>query len=124
MAKEPSKNKPKRGRNADGTFAQGNTIGNGFGGRPKEDMSFRHQVKLRAQKDPQLVQRAIDTLVEIALDKNHPKCVEALEKLIKLNGNYDPAESKTELSGKVEGAPFVNLSAKEVEDLLKKYDKR
>lgn len=114
----------KRGRNADGTFAKGNTIGNGYGGRPKEDMSFRHQVKLRAQNNPELIQKAIDTLVAVALDKDHPKCMEAMEKLIKLNGNFDPSESKTELSGKVEGAPFSNLSAKEVESLLKKYDKR
>lgn len=115
----------KLGRNSDGTFAKGNKVGLGNnGGRPTEDMSFRHQVKLRAQKNPELVQKAIDALVKIATDPENPKCIEALDKLIKLNGNYDPAESKTEVSGKLDGQPFANLSVKEVEGLLKKYDKR
>lgn len=115
----------KGGRKADGTFAKGNKpkITENYG-RPTEDMSFRHQVKLRAQKNPELIQKAIDTLVSIATDPENPKCIEALDKLIKLNGNYDPSESKTELAGKLEGSPFANLSAKEVEGLLKKYDKR
>jgi len=126
MAKKPKEiTSEKRGRNPDGTFKKGNQIGKGNkGGRPTEDMSFRHQVKIRAQKDPSLVKKVIDNLIDIASDSDNPRCLDAIEKLIKLNGNYDPSESKTELSGKVEGASFANLSAKEVDKLLAKYDKR
>lgn len=115
----------KGGRNADGTFAPGNKpkITENYG-RPAEPWSVREQAKLMAKKNPKLVKNLIATLVEIASDKEHPKCTDAADKLVKLLGNYDPSESKTELSGKVEGAPFSNLSAKEVESLLKKYDKR
>lgn len=115
----------KTGRNPDGTFAPGNPQSkNGKGGRPTEPFSFRERAKIMAKKDPKLVQGVIQNLIEIASDKEHPKCTDAADKLIKLIGNYDPSEQKTELSGKVEGAPFSNLSAKEVESLLKKYDKR
>lgn len=126
MAKDGTKTASgKSGRNADGTFAKGNKpkISPNIG-RPKEPFSFRERAKIMAQKDPKLVQGVIQNLIEIASDKNHPKCTDAADKLIKLIGNYDPSESKTELSGKVEGAPFSNLTQKEVEALLKKYDKR
>lgn len=125
MAGGGAKSTPeKTGRNPDGTFAKGNTLNYTNGGRPAEPWSVREQAKLMAKKDPKLVKNLIATLVEIASDKEHPKCTDAADKLVKLLGNYDPSESKTELSGKVEGAPFSNLSAKEVESLLKKYDKR
>lgn len=115
----------KTGRNPDGTFAPGNPQSkNGKGGRPTEPFSFRERAKIMAQKDPALVKGVIDTLIKIASDENHPKCTDAADKLIKLIGNYDPSETKAELSGKLEGSPFANLSAKEVEGLLKKYDKR
>ncbi len=115
----------KGGRNADGTFAKGNKpkVTENYG-RPKEPFSFRERAKIMAQKDPSLVKGVIDSLVKIASDPDNPKCIDAADKLIKLIGNYDPSESKTELSGKVEGSPFANLSSEEVEDLLKKYDKR
>lgn len=114
----------KVGRKSDGTFSEGNSFGKNPGGRPKEPFSFRERAKIMAQKDPSLVKGVIDNLIKIASDPDHPKCTDAADKLIKLIGNYDPSESKTELSGKVEGAPFSNLSQKEVEALLKKYDKR
>jgi len=115
----------KLGRNSDGTFAKGNkeSIGNN-GGRPTEDMSFRHQMKIRAMKQPELIQKVIDNLVSIASDPDHPKCVEAAEKLIKLNGNYDPAESKSEVTGslntKVENSPFKDLTKEDLLKLLKR----
>ena len=115
----------KGGRKVDGTFAKGHkAIIAENPGRPKEPFSFRERAKIMAQKDPSLVKGVIDNLIKIASDPDHPKCTDAADKLIKLIGNYDPSESKTELSGKVEGAPFSNLSQKEVEALLKKYDKR
>ena len=86
-------------------------------------MSFREQVKIRASKDPSLVDDAINTLIMIANDPTHPKCVEAIDKLIKLNGNYDPAEtkSKTELSGSVEtvaSSPLSELTRDDLKRLL------
>lgn len=115
----------KLGRNSDGTFAKGNkeSVGNN-GGRPTEDMSFRHQMKIRAAKEPELVQKVINNLIKIASDPDHPKCVEAAEKLIKLNGNYDPAESKNEVTGslntKMEDSPFNQLTKQDLLKLLKR----
>lgn len=115
----------KGGRKADGTFAKGNKpkITKNYG-RPTEDMSFRHQMKLRATKEPELIQNVIDSLVKIASDPGHPRCVEAAEKLIKLNGNYDPAESKSEVTGslntKMENSPFNQLTKEDLLKLLKR----
>ena len=115
----------KGGRKADGTFAKGNKpkITKNYG-RPTEDMSFRHQMKLRATKEPELIQNVIDSLVKIASDPDHPRCVEAAEKLIKLNGNYDPAESKSEVTGslntKMENSPFNQLTKEDLLRLLKR----
>lgn len=115
----------KLGRNSDGTFAKGNkeSVGNN-GGRPTENMSFRHQMKIRAAKEPELIQNVIDNLVKIASDPDHPKCVEAAEKLIKLNGNYDPAESKSEVTGslnmKMGDSPFNQLTKQDLLKLLKR----
>ena len=114
----------KVGRKSDGTFAPGNTFGRNPGGRPTEEMSFRHQMKLRAAKEPELIQKVIQNLIAIASDPDHPKCVEAAEKLIKLNGNYDPAESKSEVTGslstKVENSPFSQLTKEDLLKLLKR----
>lgn len=115
----------KLGRNSDGTFAKGNkeSVGNN-GGRPTEDMSFRHQMKIRASQEPELVQKVINNLIKIASNPDHPKCVEAAEKLIKLNGNYDPAESKSEVTGslntKMENSPFNQLTKEDLLKLLKR----
>lgn len=107
------------GRNSDGTFSKGNklSVGNN-GGRPTEDMSFRHQVKIRASNDPNLVQGVINNLIAIASDPDHPKCVEAADKLIKLNGNYDPTETK-DVSEKEVFNPFENLSEDELRKLAR-----
>lgn len=109
----------KVGRNSDGTFSKGNklSVGNN-GGRPTEDMSFRHQVKIRASNDPNLVLNVINNLIAIASDPDHPKCVEAADKLIKLNGNYDPTETK-DVSEKEVFNPFENLTEDELRKLAK-----
>lgn len=107
------------GRNSDGTFSKGNklSVGNN-GGRPTEDMSFRHQVKIRASNDPNLMLNVINNLIAIASDPDHPKCVEAADKLIKLNGNYDPTETK-DVSEKEIFNPFENLTEDELRKLAK-----
>ncbi len=119
VAKEKKAKAVKVGRNSDGTFSKGNklSVGNN-GGRPTEDMSFRHQVKIRASNDPNLVQGVINNLIAIASDPDHPKCVEAADKLIKLNGNYDPTETK-DVSEKEVFNPFENLSEDELRKLAK-----
>ena len=106
----------KVGRKSDGTFAKGNEYGKNSGGRPPEDMSFRHQVKLRASKDPKMVKDAINTLIKIASDPENPKCIEAIDKLIKLNGNYDPQETK-DVTPKAKPNPFENLTEEELRKL-------
>lgn len=119
VAKEKKAKAVKVGRNSDGTFSKGNklSVGNN-GGRPTEDMSFRHQVKIRALNDPNLVQGVINNLIAIASDPDHPKCVEAADKLIKLNGNYDPTETK-DVSEKEVFNPFENLSEEELRKLAR-----
>lgn len=108
-------NKPRR--NPDGTFVGDSNSGNG-GGRPSEVFSFRHQVKLRAANDPKMIQEAINTLVSIATDPRHPQCTTALDKLIKLNGNYDPQETK-DVTPPAPHRPLEGLSAKELKEALK-----
>ena len=119
VAKEKKAKAVKVGRNSDGTFSKGNklSVGNN-GGRPTEDMSFRHQLKIRASNDPNLVLNVINNLIAIASDPDHPKCVEAADKLIKLNGNYDPTETK-DVSEKEVFNPFENLSEDELRKLAK-----
>ena len=119
VAKEKKAKAVKVGRNSDGTFSKGNklSVGNN-GGRPTEDMSFRHQVKIRASNDPNLVLNVINNLIAIASDPDHPKCVEAADKLIKLNGNYDPTETK-DVSEKEVFNPFENLTEDELRKLAK-----
>ena len=118
VAKEKKAKAVQVGRNSDGTFSKGNklSVGNN-GGRPTEDMSFR-QVKIRASNDPNLVLNVINNLIAIASDPDHPKCVEAADKLIKLNGNYDPTETK-DVSEKEIVNPFENLTEDELRKLAK-----
>ena len=119
VAKEKKAKAVQVGRNSDGTFSKGNklSVGNN-GGRPTEDMSFRHQVKIRASNDPNLVLNVINNLIAIASNPDHPKCVEAADKLIKLNGNYDPTETK-DVSEKEIFNPFENLTESELRKLAK-----
>jgi len=119
VAKEKKAKAVQVGRNSDGTFSKGNKLSVGYnGGRPTEDMSFRHQVKIRASNDPNLVLNVINNLIAIASDPDHPKCVEAADKLIKLNGNYDPTETK-DVSEKEIFNPFENLTEDELRKLAK-----
>ncbi|MDL2235442.1 hypothetical protein LJC07_04710 [Christensenellaceae bacterium OttesenSCG-928-L17] len=108
----------KLGRNSDGTFRTGNkeSVGNN-GGRPAECLSFRQQMKIRVQKDPKILDKALDTLIGIANDPDHPKCADAIDKLIKLNGNYDPAETK-DVTPTAPDRPLKGLSIQEVREAL------
>ena len=80
----------------------------------------------RAQENPRSIKKDLDVLDEIINDpSNSPiERSKAIEIKIKLFGGFDIQETKTEISGKLGGSPLANLSAEEVESLLKKYDKR
>lgn len=122
MVKKAEKPKNKSGRNQDGTYKKGysgNPTGEGAG-RPSEALSFRQQVKIRAAKDPDLVNDAIDTLIRIANDSSNPQCINAVDKLIKLNGGYDPTETKAEVSADVKAGerPLIGLTVDELKKLL------
>ena len=112
----------KHGRNPDGTFAQGNQEGLGNnGGRPTEDLSVRSQVKLRIQKNPQLLQRAIDGMFAILSNPDDPRWPKVYETMVKLNGNFDPDETK--LTGNMKFAadrPYEGLTKEEILAALKK----
>ena len=116
----------KSGRNPDGTFAKGTDLKFTNGGRPKDRFSHRAMAAKRAQENPNSIKKDLDVLDEIINDpSNSPiERAKAIDIKIKLFGGYDAQEAKTEITGKLEGSPFANLSAKEVEALLKKYDKR
>lgn len=117
----------KGGRNVDGTFAKGHEpiIAENCG-RPKDRFSHRAMAAKRAQENPNSIKKDLDVLDEIINNpSNSPiERAKAIDIKIKLFGGYDAQETKTEITGKLEGSPFANLSAKEVEALLKKYDKR
>ncbi len=123
MAQERTKAAPtprKDGRNSDGTFAPGNDYGKNPFGRPAKAWSIKEQAKVRATKDPKIVKGVIDTLIVTATDPENPKCIEAADKLIKLLGNYDATENKTELSGSIETTSEESaINQLTREDLLK-----
>ena len=100
-------------RNADGTFKKGNA----GGGRPPEIMSARQQAKIMAAKDPDLLKDVLGNLYKIASDESHPQCVAAADKLIKLLGNYDPAETKDVTEQKHERV-YKGLTLEQINKLL------
>jgi len=124
--------KKAEGRNADGTFAKGNKpkITENYG-RPQNDFSYRAMAKIRAQKDPQRVQKDLDMLDEIIDDPNSSPMerMKALENKIKLNGNYDPQETKDVTPVRHIETPLDSLSVEELRTLkalknLSKGDKK
>ena len=98
---------------------------NKCGGRPQTDFSHRAMAKVRAKKDPQAVLKDLDTLDAIASDPDNPQCLKAIELKIKLNGNFDPQETKDVTPVKVPDSPLFSLSIEELRSLkaLKKEAK-
>lgn len=123
MAKSPADNtNEKLGRNSEGKFIPGNkeSVGNN-GGRPAEDLSVRAQVKLRIAKDPDLLQRAIDGMFSILANPEDTRWPKVYETMVKLNGNFDPDETK--LTGDMKlfhERPYEGLSKEEIRLALKK----
>ena len=107
----------KGGRNADGTFAKGNKpkVTENYG-RPPECMSARAQARLMVQKNPKKLKDALDNLFAIAADSKDNQCIAAIDKVIKLLGNYDPQETK-DVTPKAKPNPFDNLTEEELRKL-------
>lgn len=111
----------KVGRKSDGTFDKGNSYGRNPGGRPSEDLSVRSQVKLRIAQNPELLQKAIDNLFKILDNPDDSRWTKAYEMLVKLNGNFDPDETK--LTGNMKLAherPYEGMTKEQILAALKK----
>lgn len=107
----------KNGRKTDGTFAKGNSFGQG---RPRNEYSYRAMAKKMAAEDPERITKDLKILNDIVdSDSSSPmEKMKALELLIKLNGNFDPQETK-DVSEKEVFNPFENLSEDELRKLAK-----
>jgi hypothetical protein len=113
VKKTAQKRIDKSQRNNDGTFKAGN-VG---GGRPPENLSVRAQTKLRVARDPELLQNALDNMFEILTDPEHPFFAKMLDTFVKLNGNYDPAETK-DVTRRPVDRPLEGFNISQLEKLL------
>lgn len=120
VAKEKKAKTVQVGRKSDGTFAPGNTFGRNPGGRPKDAFSYRAIAKVMASEDPDSITNGVKTLHDIvkSAETSPMEKMKALELLIKLNGNFDPQETK-DVSEKEVFNPFENLSEEELRKLAK-----
>ena len=119
-AKEKKAKTVQVGRKSDGTFAPGNTFGRNPGGRPKDAFSYRAIAKVMASEDPDSITNGVKTLHDIvkSIETTPMEKMKALELLIKLNGNFDPQETK-DVSEKEVFNPFENLTEDELRKLAK-----
>ena len=117
VAKKKKTDAVKNGRKTDGTFAKGNSFGQG---RPKNEYSYRAMAKKMAAEDPERITKDLKILNNIVdSDSSSPmEKMKALELLIKLNGNFDPQETK-DVSEKEIFNPFENLTEAELRKLAK-----
>ena len=104
---------------------------NTCGGRPQNDFSYRAMAKIRAKKDPERIQKDLNRLDEIIDNpKSTPaEIAKALEIKIKLNGNFDPQETKDVTPVRHIETPLDSLSVEELRALkalknLSKGDKK
>jgi len=120
VAKEKKAKAVQVGRKSDGTFAPGNTFGRNPGGRPKDAFSYRAIAKVMASEDPDSITNGVRTLHDIvkSVETSPMEKMKALELLIKLNGNFDPQETK-DVSEKEIFNPFENLTEDELRKLAK-----
>nr|DAX98108.1 MAG TPA: hypothetical protein [Caudoviricetes sp.] len=120
VAKEKKARTVQVGRKSDGTFAPGNTFGRNPGGRPKDAFSYRAIAKVMASEDPDSITDGVKTLHNIvkSAETSPMEKMKALELLIKLNGNFDPQETK-DVSEKEIFNPFENLTEDELRKLAK-----
>lgn len=120
VAKEKKAKTVQVGRKSDGTFAPGNTFGRNPGGRPKDAFSYRAIAKVMASEDPDSITNGVKTLHDIVKsnETSPMEKMKALELLIKLNGNFDPQETK-DVSEKEIFNPFENLTEDELRKLAK-----
>lgn len=99
-------------RNADGTFKKGNA----GGGRKPECMSARSLARIMVEDNPKLLEKALGNLFDIASDKEDTQSVSAIDKVIKLLGNYDPQETK-DVTPKRKESSLDDLTVEELRKL-------
>ena len=92
---------------------------NTCGGRPQNDFSYRAMAKIRAKKDPERILKDLNRLDAIIDDpKSTPaEIAKALEIKIKLNGNFDPQETKDVTPARHVESPLDGLSVEELRTL-------
>lgn len=92
---------------------------NTCGGRPQNDFSYRAMAKIRAKKDPERILKDLNRLDAIIDDpKSTPaEIAKALEIKIKLNGNFDPQETKDVTPVRHAESPLDGLSVEELRAL-------
>ena len=92
---------------------------NTCGGRPQNDFSYRAMAKIRAKKDPERILKDLNRLDAIIDDpKSTPaEIAKALEIKIKLNGNFDPQETKDVTPARHAESPLDGLSVEELRAL-------
>ena len=92
---------------------------NTCGGRPQNDFSYRAMAKIRAKKDPERILKDLNRLDAIIDDPNSTpaEIAKALEIKIKLNGNFDPQETKDVTPARHAESPLDGLSVEELRAL-------
>ena len=114
--KQPKPTTEKIGRNTDGTFAKGNNASMGSGGRPPKAYSFRELAKLHgAELDPRTKRAKLREVVDVLYQKAMEGDVQAIDKVIKLTGNYDPDKSQVEMNDRRN--PFADLTDEQLKRL-------
>ncbi len=121
--KAPAVNKTsdKPARNADGTLKAGGPSLNPSG-RPRgsyQDYSYRTQAKIRALRNPARIQKDLDRLDAIidSPESTPAEVAKALEIKIKLNGNYDPQETK-DITKQETNRVYKGLTLEQINKLL------
>ena len=115
--KQPKPTTVELGRNLDGTFTKGHTIsvGNNGGAKPKP-YSFRELAKLHgAELDPKTKRARLREVVDALYQKAMEGDVQAIDKVIKLTGNYDPDKSQVEMTDTRN--PFADLTDEQLKRL-------
>lgn len=115
--KQPEPTTVELGRNLDGTFTKGHTIsvGNNGGAKPKA-YSFRELAKLHgAELDPRTKRAKLREVVDVLYQKAMEGDVQAIDKVIKLTGNYDPDKSQVEMTDSRN--PFADLTDEQLKRL-------
>ena len=113
--KQPKPTTEKSGRNPDGTFNSKQPPQRKGGNKPKA-YSFRELAKLHgAELDPRTKRAKLREVVDVLYQKAMEGDVQAIDKVIKLTGNYDPDKSQVEMNDRRN--PFADLTDEQLKRL-------